>query len=493
MGLAPYSKSREEVRERRDYSQRYFIKGNIFDGTVDIHEGQLKGLEHIHKSMSDCDKSSACCGLRLHFEDLACRVQEDLEDVVLNFVSELMDLTGEENLVFVGGVALNSSVNGKISEHAKVRRLHVPPFPGDEGISLGCAFFGQHFISEPRARGIPLKRPFMPYLGKEYTEAEVLGAINRFTPWINWRRADSIESTVQALAKSKVVAWFNGRSEFGPRALGCRSILADPRNSSMLDHINEVVKKRESFRPFAPTVLADHAARWFHDCSVHSSPYMSLTKRTKKPGHVPAVVHVDGTSRLQTLLRDDNPAYYDMISRFHEVTGVPMVLNTSFNVAGEPIVESPSDALKTFLTSDGIHNLVFPGIVVEKDIVTSLSANDILSTACASFRSEQIQNSYGQSLRTKVIYVPKEFNDSTVEADTDECTAELIDGLQLNILEVVQEQGSCTVGTILQEFGPIRHEADDSSEAFLSDFPAAHDLHDRIINLCNLQLVFRQR
>lgn len=175
-----------------------------------------------------------------------------------------------------------------------------------------------------------------------------------------------VTDTATALSSGQTVAWFQGRAEVGPRALGCRSLLADPRNVDMIDHLNRV-KGREAFRPFAPSVLAEHASEWFDNLSPDGSPFMSLTVPAKpeKRDVIPAVCHVDGTARLQTLSESDNPWYHRLISAFFRLTGVPMVLNTSFNIKGEPIVESPEDAIKSFLaTAGGLDRLVMGRFVI---------------------------------------------------------------------------------------------------------------------------------
>lgn len=198
----------------------------------------------------------------------------------------------------------------------------------------------------------------------------MVSAIESFAPWLDVEELESMEEVVEdtalALQAGETVAWFQGRAEVGPRALGSRSILADPREQEMIDHLNQV-KARERFRPFAPSVLAEHASEWFDRLSPDGSPFMSLTVPAKpsKRATIPAVCHVDGTARLQTLRAEDNPWYYRLIQAFFKLTGVPMVLNTSFNIKGEPIVESPEDALRSFLASRrGLDRLVMGRFVL---------------------------------------------------------------------------------------------------------------------------------
>lgn len=488
MGLAPYAGQRGDHKLKDD--SRSFMKGNLFDGTLNVVEGKLNGMEHLNSSMNDCNGDDIeNKKLRFYFEDLASGIQSDLEDVVTTFIYDLMKQTGEENIIFAGGVALNSTVNGIMSTAKGVKRLHIPPFPGDEGIAIGCAAFGYSFL----ARGKPfatgnVKLPFMPYLGKHYSDDHVAQAIDCFSPWITCTKCVSEKEAALALSKTEVVAWFNGRSEFGPRALGNRSILADPRSEVMLDHVNKVVKKRESFRPFAPSVLSGHVEEWFEKSDSLSSPFMSLTKKATKPDLVPAVVHVDGTSRLQTLQRDQNPTYYDLISQFFQLTGVPMVLNTSFNTAGEAIVESPYDALKCFLNADGIDVLVFPGLAVRKAKLGALSDDDIFESACATFRSEVARDCYGSSLRTTVKY---SLNCMIEDTSSEEAFAEesvvLSDDIELAILEMFQQHDSCPVWKIVEEF--LSNDFPEGSNIDDEEDVSKEDIYTRIMDLCAKRLI----
>ena len=283
-------------------------------------------------------------------KDLAATVQADLEGVVIDFLRRLRDRTGARNVVLSGGVALNSQLNGRVARECGFDAVYVPPAPGDDGAALGCAAFGLRqaghtFERKPR-------RAFSPYLGGDYTEDDIRRSLCDHDARIEASQPDDLPAEVaKRLADGEVVAWFQGRSEFGPRALGNRSILAHPGKAEMVDHLNLRVKGRERFRPFAPTILAEEAQRFFD--RVCPSPYMSFTVpvRSDAKSDIPAVTHVDGTSRLQTLTREDNPLFYELLARFRQVTGLPLVLNTSFNLAGEAIVETPSDALSSFLDS----------------------------------------------------------------------------------------------------------------------------------------------
>jgi carbamoyltransferase len=314
---------------------------------------------------------------------LANRIQADLEEISLDFVKHFKERTGEENLCFAGGVGLNSVMNGRISRELGFKNTYFPPYPGDDGISVGCCaygLFGNERLDSEGAKfhSPPLwKTPLSPYTGPVYTDGDIKAALEDAAPWLEFeavRDEDTrLEFAVQEIQSGGVIAWYQGRSEMGPRALGHRSILADPRKKGLVRFINEHVKKRESFRPFAPSVLEEHAADWFElgDTSIdaNKSPYMSLTAMVKKEkrSKIPAVTHVDGSSRLQTVTAESEPLYHKLISRFFELTGVPMVLNTSFNtIPSEPIVETPRDAIRSFLCSMGSIEMLIMGEYVIK-------------------------------------------------------------------------------------------------------------------------------
>ena len=284
------------------------------------------------------------------YAQLSHDVQRDLEEVALGFLRGLRERSGARNLCLAGGVALNSTLNGRICREAGFDQVYIPPWPGDDGVAVGCALFGRHQLrpSAPAPR-----RPWSPLLGARYDQDARAAALAAFAPWIEIEPdRDPVEAAAAAIAAGQVVGWFQGRAEFGPRALGDRSILADPRDAAMVGRINAAIKKRESFRPFAPTVLEERAEEWFD--GVTPTPFMSLTvqARPDRAAQIPAVVHVDGSARIQTLGAQDNPRYRAVIEAFERLTGLPMVLNTSFNIRGEPLVESPEDALRSFLDSE---------------------------------------------------------------------------------------------------------------------------------------------
>ena len=287
---------------------------------------------------------------RAHWQDLARRVQEDSEQVLLGRARRLHEETGARRLAIAGGVALNCVANGRIAAEGPFEELYIQPAAGDDGIAIGCALYGWLELAEREPRWTMTH----PYLGRTYDAARIEAAVTRPGVRMTAQRrqvADPVAAVAELLAAGRVVGWFQGGSEFGPRALGNRSILADPRPAAMRDHVNAAVKHRQGFRPFAPAVLAEHAADWF--VGAHESPFMLLATdvREDKRERIAAVTHVDGTARVQTVHAETNPRFHALISAFHERTGVPILLNTSFNDRGEPIVETPGDAVDTFLAT----------------------------------------------------------------------------------------------------------------------------------------------
>jgi carbamoyltransferase len=279
-----------------------------------------------------------------HYEDVAAALQRVTEEAALAQVRYLHRLVPSKNLCLAGGVALNSVMNGRIATEGPFENVFIQPAANDAGTALGGALFLAH-----ARHGKPRQpRNDVAYLGPEYSPEECLAAARRAGLSAE-PLPDIAERAAELLAAGKIVAWFQGRMEVGPRSLGNRSILADPRDPGIKDHLNLRVKHREPFRPFAPSVLAERAAEFFEGPS--ESPYMLLvqTVRPEQRARVPAITHVDGTARVQTVRRDVNPRYHALIEAFARRTGVPLLLNTSFNVRGEPIVCTPDDALRCFL------------------------------------------------------------------------------------------------------------------------------------------------
>jgi carbamoyltransferase len=268
-------------------------------------------------------------------------------------------------LCIAGGVALNCVANGRLARESGFENVWIQPAAGDDGIAVGCAHYGYLEILKQR-------RSFVmdhSYVGKRYTERDVKDAISKFLVRIQiaaTRSEDICRETAKLLAGQRVIGWFQGASEFGPRALGNRSLLADPRKAEMKDILNSRVKHRQAFRPFAPIVLAERAKEIFE--GEEDSPFMLIAKRVRPEwrDRIPAVVHVDGTARVQTVREQTNPVLYRLLREFEALTGVPVLINTSFNVKGEPIVETPRDAVVCFLTT-GIDNLILHDTLISKN------------------------------------------------------------------------------------------------------------------------------
>jgi carbamoyltransferase len=293
--------------------------------------------------------------------DIAASVQKVCEEVVLRMVRYIHRETGLTNLCMAGGVALNCVANGRVIRETPIKELFVQPAAGDAGGAVGVAHYLYNTL-EKEPRGKPWAHA---YLGPEYRDEEIAQYLEaNGIPHRRLARAELLSETARLIADGNVIGWFQGRMEFGPRALGGRSILADPRDPKMRDTLNVKIKFREGFRPFAPSVLADKAAEWFDiDCE---SPYMLLVAQVREGKRViPSVTHVDNSARLQTVTREQNALYYDLIAEFEKVTGVPIVINTSFNVRGEPIVCTPHDAYLCFMRTN-MDQLVLGSFLLDK-------------------------------------------------------------------------------------------------------------------------------
>lgn len=319
--------------------------------------------------------------------DIAASVQVVLEDAVLRLTRGLARETGMQNLCLAGGVALNCVANGKILRDGAFRNIWIQPAAGDAGGALGAALAAYHLhAAQSRAVSNALDEMAGAYLGPQFSQADIESRLkNANARFISLDRRTMLDVTAKALAEGKAVGWFQGRMEFGPRALGNRSIIADPRSSTMQKTLNLKVKYRESFRPFAPSVLREHVADWF-DLDI-DSPYMLLVasiaasqKRTMTAvedalfginklnvvrSSIPAVTHVDYSARVQTVHRETNPLYHELIARFHTLTNCPVLVNTSFNVRSEPIVCTPEDAFRCFMGTE-IDLLVVGNAVLSK-------------------------------------------------------------------------------------------------------------------------------
>ena len=320
--------------------------------------------------------------------DLAASIQAVLEEAVLRLTRSVAAETGMENLCLAGGVALNCVANGKILRDGAFKNIWIQPAAGDAGGALGAALAAYHqHAGRERVVANGLDGMSGSYLGPAYSQAEIDERLTKIGARFETLSQDAmLQSTAQALADERAVGWFQGRMEFGPRSLGNRSIIADARSSAMQKNLNLKVKYRESFRPFAPSVLREQVAEWF-DLDV-DSPYMLLVapvaQKRQRPmtgdetakfgidklnvvrSGIPAVTHVDYSARVQTVHAETNPLYHELISRFNALTGCPVLVNTSFNVRSEPIVCSPEDAFRCFMGTD-IDVLVVGNAVLRKE------------------------------------------------------------------------------------------------------------------------------
>jgi carbamoyltransferase len=293
-----------------------------------------------------------------HF-DIARSLQLALEESAIALATWLYEETRAENLCMAGGVALNCVMNARIRDTGLYRRVWVQPAAGDAGTALGAALW----VDWRQRRGCRVWHMDHAYLGPAYDDEEIRAFLERSR--LRYRRLEDVAAeTARVLAEDRIVGWFQGRMEFGPRALGARSILASPLSPDMQQRLNEI-KDREDFRPVAPVVLEEEAANWFVGAGI--SPFMLFVHDVApaKAERIPAVRHVDGTARIQTVNRAQNPAYYDLLKAFQQLTGVPVLVNTSFNTRSEPVVCSPRDAVECFWTSP-IDALVIGSYLLEK-------------------------------------------------------------------------------------------------------------------------------
>jgi carbamoyltransferase len=298
----------------------------------------------------------------LEVADLAFTGQHRFAEIMTQLLCGLGRKDISNNLVLGGGCALNSSWNGRITRETPFKNLHVPMAPGDDGNALGAAWLA-FYEDNPGARPTPAIHT--PYLGSSLSAASLEHLVHFNGGRIRRFPAGPHDHVADLLAEGRVVGWARGPAEFGPRALGNRSILADPRDPQMMHKLNDRVKFREEFRPFAPSILEEFGPEWFED--YQPSPYMdrALRFRPEMRDRVPAVVHVDGTGRLQSVSKNGSPDFYRLIDAFHRKTGIPMLLNTSFNVMGKPIIHSVQDAVAVFYTT-GLDALVVEDVVIEK-------------------------------------------------------------------------------------------------------------------------------
>ena len=363
MGLAPYGrptyvdKFREVVDVRDDGSFRlnmkYFAHTHSTKYMFNRNWERLFGRPRRPKETA----------LDEFHEDIAHSGQKIVEEIMVKMATHVHKVTGMDNVCIAGGVGLNCVANWRILQESGFKNIFIQPAAGDSGGALGTAFYLYNSVLK-RPRQFQMKTA---YWGPSYSDDEIKRTLEknglRFKHFA--REEDLLSQTADLINDGNVVGWFQGRLEFGPRALGSRSLLADARNPKMKEIINAKVKFREPFRPFAPSVLKERAHEYFEMPPGMDAPFMLLVPsvRADKRAIVPAITHKDGTGRVQTVTEEDNGRYYRLIKTFGDKTGTPLVLNTSFNVRGEPIVCSPQDAINTFLNT-GIDVLVMSDFVV---------------------------------------------------------------------------------------------------------------------------------
>jgi carbamoyltransferase len=353
MGLAPYGSP-----GRFDFP--------IFE----LHDGQAFVCRENLDAFTAPEKSrTARKSNFLYYADVAYHVQREIERALLYILRDRFNRCPSRNLAYAGGVALNAVANSRLLHEAGFERIFIQPAAADNGLAIGCAYYGWLQV---------LGRSRVPsngttYLGASYPADRIRRAIAKFDGRVNVEQSTDVAAqTAQMLADGKVVAWYRGGAEFGPRALGHRSILAHPGLSGMRDHINVNIKFREDFRPFAPSVIAHKAARYF-DCDGHDSPYMIqvFDVRPQYRDQLTNVVHEDGSSRLHTVTEESEPAYFRLLQEFEVLTGLPVLLNTSLNKRGMPIVETPEEALAFFM------DCALDAIVLDDMVITKPQSSQV--------------------------------------------------------------------------------------------------------------------
>ncbi len=389
MGLAPYG----------DAKYKDIILNNLIDvkddGSFCLNMKYFDypvGFKMINKNFEDLFKNKSRIAEKENITqfhmDIAASIQEVTEDILIKIVNYLIKKTGLKKLCLAGGVALNCVANGKLLKKKIIDDIWIQPAAGDAGGSLGCALY-EHFKINNNKRDLNINHNFMKgaYLGPSYSDDYVEKKLKEFgADFKKLSYVEIISETVDNLIKKKAIGWFQGRMEFGPRALGNRSIIADPRDENMQKKLNMKVKFRESFRPFAPAILKDKVDNYFNMSK--ESPYMllvsELREQLKKPmndkeknffgidklnvkrSEIPSVTHVDYTSRIQTVDEKSNKKFYDLIHQFYKKTNCPLIINTSFNIRSEPIVNNPDDAFRCFMGTN-LDVLVINNFIMYKE------------------------------------------------------------------------------------------------------------------------------
>lgn len=341
-----------------EYFQYHYSTNDTLTEAFENHFGKpRRDPKHDDKSLDP------------YYCDMAASIQRVTEEILLKMIVHLKEITGLDNLCLAGGVALNSVANYKLMRNGPFSDVYIHPAPGDDGCAAGAAYWAyNHLLDQPRGPALE-----HAYLGSEHTDKSIQDFLEAND--IAYKKIDDDEEffdfVAKALEDGQVCGWMRGRFEWGPRALGSRSIIADPRRMEMKEKLNEKIKFRESFRPFAPSVTEERADEFFEipEPQRHWPARFMLyvaPVRDEKRSDLPAITHEDGSGRLQTVYKQTNPAYHRIIERFGELTGVPVIMNTSFNLKGEPIVESPAHAFNTFSLS-GMDYLFMNNYIVDAE------------------------------------------------------------------------------------------------------------------------------
>ena len=329
------------------------------DGSIHLN---MKYFAFTYDKVMTNDKFSELFGIpprkknekteQIHY-DIGASAQKVLEDVILLMANHIHKKTQMKNLCFGGGVALNGVANYNLLKNGPFENIHIPPSPGDGGSAVGCAQY-LYYIHNKNKRTVEQDSERIKnnvYVGPSFSNDVIKSFLEENNIDYEYlQREQLLQNTAKLISDGSIVGWYQGKMEWGPRALGNRSILADPRDAKMKDILNEKIKHRESFRPFAPSILEEYVFEYF-DIDI-TSPYMLLVAPVKKPEKIPAVTHVDGTGRLQTVSKQSNPLYYDLINEFYKITNIPVIINTSMNVMGEPIVNTPEQAYNMIKKTD---------------------------------------------------------------------------------------------------------------------------------------------
>tara|TARA_Y100000816_G_C26048910_1_gene549811 strand:- start:129 stop:1343 length:1215 start_codon:yes stop_codon:yes gene_type:complete len=387
MGLAPYGNPiyKEKIKKLIDVKENgtFKLDQKYFNYAI----GLTMTNENFHNLFGQKPRNAQNENITQFHMDIAASIQEVTEEIMIKLARSIRKEYNINNLCLAGGVALNCVANGKILEEKIFDNIWIQPAAGDAGGSLGAALALWHIENGNERIANSNDDMKGSYLGTEFNQEQIeKELISIGAKFETFEYEDLIDNTSEYLSKEKAIGWFQGRMEFGPRALGGRSILGDPRSDKMQKNLNLKVKYRESFRPFAPSILSEDKSLWFDlniespymliVANIHQSKKIKMTDQQKKlfgieklnikRSEIPAVTHVDYSARVQTVNKNTNKRYHDLISRFKEKTGCPVLVNTSFNVRGEPMVNTPTDAFNCFMGTD-LDYLVIGNCILDKN------------------------------------------------------------------------------------------------------------------------------